>query len=144
MEKFSDFRDELLEDPEIRAGYEEQSQLVRFGRMVRAARESKALTQAALAAKLAISQSEISRLEKGEGVMGPSLDRIVAVAHALDLQLVVGFMEPTATARRPERGTRSTFDPPEAIVQFARIKRQRRAQKAGVLPEESEPLWSAF
>jgi transcriptional regulator with XRE-family HTH domain len=144
--KFSDFRDELLEDPEIRAGYEEQSQLVRLGRMVRAARESMDLTQAALAARLDISQSEISRLEKGEGVMGPSLDRIVAVAHALGLQLVVGFAEPSPalTPQPPAPGTRSTFGSREAAVRFARTRPQRTTQKAGAQQEESEALWSAF
>ncbi len=145
MGKLTELRNELLQDPSFKAGYEEQGQLVRFGRMMRAARESQGLTQAGLAERLSISQSEVSRLEKGEGVNGPTFDRIVQFAHALGLQLVVGFANDAPGSGSTDQGV---IIAERKEPRFANVKRERRgrAQSAADTPaaEESEPLWSAF
>lgn len=143
MGRLTELRNELMDNPEFKAGYEQQSQLVRIGRMLRAARESQQLTQTQLAERLHIQQSEISRLEKGEGVHGPSFDRIVAVAHALGLKLVVGFSEeaqsPAEDRDRPQRlrGPRWAR---------ARERALERAERPGVAVQADEPemLWGAF
>ncbi|MEX3639629.1 helix-turn-helix domain-containing protein [Paraburkholderia sp. BR14320] len=144
MGRLTALRDELMHNPEFRAGYEQQSQLVRIGHMLRAARESQDLTQTELARRLDIQQSEISRLEKGEGVHGPSFDRIVSVAHALGLKLVVGFSdEPHPRAEESDRLPR--------LVRVRRSRRVRgrdavRVERAGDATPADEPeiLWGAF
>lgn len=144
MGKLTEIRDQLMRNPAFTAGYEQQGQLVRFGRMMRAARENEGLTQAELATRLEISQSEISRLEKGEGINGPTFERIVAFAHALGLKLVVGFSDDTpaetpAGARAAPASARTGRQP-----RFEGFKalRRRRAQEATV--DETDTLWSTF
>lgn len=150
MGKLTELRDELMQDSSFKAGYEEQGQLVRFGRMMRAARESQGLTQAGLAERLSISQSEVSRLEKGEGVNGPTFDRIVQFAHALGLQLVVGFANEAPGGRSTDRPGEDVIvaERKGPLIRFANIKRERRgrAKRAADIAgaDEFEPLWSAF
>lgn len=148
MGKLTELRNELMHNPDFKAGYEQQGQLVRFGRMMREARESQDLTQAQLASRLYISQSEISRLEKGEGINGPTFERIVAFAHALGLQLVVGFadderadgpLDPRAGQDTPAGGR--TARP----ARFNGFKQLRRTRNLGAATqEEPEALWSTF
>ncbi|NPT44902.1 helix-turn-helix domain-containing protein [Paraburkholderia sp. 1N] len=148
MGKLTELRNELMHHPAFQAGYEQQGQLVRFGRMMRGARESQGLTQAQLASRLDISQSEISRLEKGEGVNGPTFERIVAFAHALGLQLVVGFADETladgpadARAGQGAPATGRAARPPR----FAGFKsRQRARPQDASAQDEPEALWSTF
>jgi transcriptional regulator with XRE-family HTH domain len=143
MGRLADLRNELMHNPDFRAGYEQQSQLVQFGRMMREARESQGLTQAQLADRLAIHQSEISRLEKGEGVNGPTFERIVAVAHALELKLVVGFADDSVDthAERVDPAGR----PRPQVRRFGGFKRRTRARTAiGEAAEDVETLWGAF
>lgn len=145
MGKLTELRDELMQNPEFRAGYEQQAQLVRFGQMMRAARENQDLTQTQLADRLGIGQSEVSRLEKGEGVNGPTFERIVAFAHALGLKLVVGFSEEPDVSDAP-----STESSGPRMLRMRRRRAFRRArgqgegQPAAVMADESETLWSAF
>jgi transcriptional regulator with XRE-family HTH domain len=148
MGKLTELRNELMHNPEFRAGYEQQGQLVRFGRMMRGARESQGLTQAELASRLDISQSEISRLEKGEGVNGPTFERIVAFAHALGLQLVVGFADEQpadgpGNARAGQGG--AATGRPARPPRFAGFKRRQRTRASdAATQDEPEMLWSAF
>lgn len=148
MGKLTELRTELMHHPEFRAGYQQQGQLIRFGRMMRGARESQGLTQAELAARLEISQSEISRLEKGEGVNGPTFERIVALAHALGLHLVVGFTD-DQQADEPS-GARAGQAAPASgrsarAPRFVGFKRRQQARTTGVAAQdEPEALWSTF
>ncbi|CAE6818810.1 hypothetical protein R69746_05958 [Paraburkholderia aspalathi] len=146
MGRLTQLRNELMHNPAFQAGYEQQGQLVRFGRMMRQAREEQGLTQAELAARLELSQSEVSRLEKGEGVNGPTFERIVAFAHALGLQLVVGFADEVqgpadARAGQGAPATGRTARPPR----FAGFRRLQRARpKDAAAQDEPEALWSTF
>jgi transcriptional regulator with XRE-family HTH domain len=141
--KLTELRNELMHHPEFRAGYAQQGQLIRFGRMMRGARESQGLTQAELAARLEISQSEISRVEKGEGVNGPTFERIVAFAHALGLHLVVGFTD-DQPADEPS-GARAGQAAPARSPRFVGLKRRQPARAADVAAQdEPEALWSTF
>ena len=135
-------RNELMESPDFREGYEQQGQLVRFGRMMREARESQGLTQVQLATRLEVSQSEISRLEKGEGINGPTFEWIVAFAHALGLRLVVGFAdEPVET---PAIAGRADAMRP-GFTGFRQRKHIRSSTStAESSAEDHETLWGAF
>lgn len=139
MGRVLDIRDRLMDNPEFRRGYERQSALARLGRLIKDARESRGLTQAAFAERLEISQSEISRLERGEGINGPTFERIVTFAHALGLQLFVGFAEtgPSFSDERVDTRPRGR-----------RLKSEQNSpQTAGTSAEDSEReirMWSAF
>ncbi|WP_081080226.1 helix-turn-helix domain-containing protein [Burkholderia cepacia] len=149
MGRLAELRQQMMDNPAFKAGYEQQGQLVRIGRMVRDARESQGLTQAQLAERLEIAQSEISRLEKGEGVKGPTFDRIVAVAHALGLQLVVGFSDEVpagvSAATRVEQGASAALHQ-RRQPRFARFSRTRPTRGLGsaVSQDEGDALWSLF
>jgi transcriptional regulator with XRE-family HTH domain len=54
-----------------------------IGRRIRAARTARGLTQAALAEATAVEEPTIRALEAGR--RGPSIETLVAVAHALDV-----------------------------------------------------------
>lgn len=77
MGRVLDIRDRLMDNPEFRRGYERQSALARLGRLIKDARESRGLTQAAFAERLEISQSEISRLERGRESMAQRLSELL-------------------------------------------------------------------
>ncbi|MCG5078787.1 helix-turn-helix domain-containing protein [Paraburkholderia tagetis] len=143
MGRLADLRNELMTDPEFRAGYEQQGQLVRFGRIMRGARESQGLTQAQLASRLEISQSEISRLEKGEGVNGPTFERLVAFAHALGLRFVVGFAD-EQPVEMPRPGRTGVMPPP--VFGGFRLRRHPGGSTvtAEIAADDREALWGAF
>jgi len=67
------------------------------GEILRGRRKSRRLPQKALAAKLGISQERLSRLETD--ATGIRLDRLIAVANLLGLELV---LEDKADAPAPE------------------------------------------
>lgn len=55
-----------------------------IGRRIRAEREWAGLTQEALAHRLGIEPTTINRIEQGHS--SPRLDRLLAVAHELDIE----------------------------------------------------------
>jgi FimV-like protein len=73
----------------FREGYEARDALIRVGEMLSKARESSGLTQEALADRIGMKQSAISRLESGFGPHGPELDTVMRFVHGCDLELVV-------------------------------------------------------
>ncbi|MDR5813297.1 helix-turn-helix transcriptional regulator [Caballeronia sp. LZ033] len=134
MGKLNELRDNLMDNEAFQAGYEQRSRLVRFGYMLRQAREAQDLTQAQLAEKLGTGQSEISKLEKGEGVNGPTFDRMVSVAHALGLSLVVGFLD--------EQGDRTS----QGQGAHRKIELMDETDRSSVVAAalNNDKLWSAF
>lgn len=74
--------DELLPDPEAREAFDETSAALEAGRLVRAFRRRRGLTQSELASRLAITQARISAIETGEGRDGPSYALLKRIAHA--------------------------------------------------------------
>ena len=71
-------------------GYAARDAIVRVGAMLRRMREDAGLTQTELAQRAAMDQSEISRLERGLGRHGPSVETLARVTEALGHALVVG------------------------------------------------------
>jgi len=75
----------------------EQSQLV--GRMIRKLRKERKLTQTALAGRIGIQQSDLSRMEKGEYRV--SLDTLFRILAEFDVSLAEFFQESDPEAYSP-------------------------------------------
>jgi HTH-type transcriptional regulator/antitoxin HipB len=58
-----------------------------IGEIIRGRRKARRMSQAQLAKKLGVSQSRLSALEAGTAAL--TVDRLIALANVLDLQLVV-------------------------------------------------------
>ena len=95
----SELRDNLMENPEFKAGYEARDRLIKIGRLLRQARKLKDLSQTELAARAGVAQSEVSRMESGEGVNGPGFETLVNYAHAMGMDVVVELVDKEASGR---------------------------------------------
>lgn len=74
---------DYLDDPEIRAGYDEARRAIELGAMVRKLRLDAGLSQEELAQRAGMTQPALSRLERGGGIPTIAvLDRIAAALHA--------------------------------------------------------------
>ncbi|PJI55864.1 transcriptional regulator [Methylobacterium radiotolerans] len=65
----------------------EMAERARLGALLRQARENRALTQPALAARAEVQQAEISRIERG--LSNPTESTILRLTKALDVRLVL-------------------------------------------------------
>lgn len=99
MRNLSELRDQLMENPEFKAGYEARDRLIKIGRLLKQARKIKDLSQTELAVKVGVAQSEVSRMESGEGVNGPGFETLVSYAHAMGMDVVVELVEREAPYR---------------------------------------------
>ncbi len=61
---------------------------IRFGKVIRSLRQGRGWTQDDLAAEMGVDAAFISRIERGRKV--PSLETILRLADALDVQVVFG------------------------------------------------------
>jgi ribosome-binding protein aMBF1 (putative translation factor) len=74
---------DYLDDPEIRAGYDDARRAIEIGAMVRELRLGAGLSQEELARRAGMTQPALSRLERGGGIPTIAvLDRIAAALHA--------------------------------------------------------------
>jgi HTH-type transcriptional regulator/antitoxin HipB len=71
-----------------------------LGEVIRGRRKARGMSQAELAAKLDISQSRLSILESDSA--GLTLDRLLALARVLGLEIVVQDGTPAADRRKSE------------------------------------------
>ena len=76
-----------LDDPEVRAGYEETRRAIELGVMVRQLRLDTGLSQEELAQRAGMTQPALSRLERGGTV--PTLAVLDRIANALQATLTV-------------------------------------------------------
>jgi HTH-type transcriptional regulator / antitoxin HipB len=78
-----------LDDPEIRAGYEEARRAIELGAMVRQLRLDAGLSQEELAQRTGMTQPALSRLERGGGI--PTITVLDRIAGALQATLTVSM-----------------------------------------------------
>jgi HTH-type transcriptional regulator / antitoxin HipB len=78
-----------LDDPEIRAGYEEARRAIELGAMVRQLRLDAGLSQEELAQRTGMTQPALSRLERGGGI--PTITVLDRIASALQATLTVSM-----------------------------------------------------
>ncbi len=89
IKQWSKLKEELLKDPEIKAGYDALEPEYALIREVIDKRLAKKMTQKELAKKAGTKQSAISRLESGSA--NPSFRFLQKVAAALDSTLKISF-----------------------------------------------------
>lgn len=87
MTKVSDLKQEWMNDPGFRAGYEEADADHRIFEALIHARKRAGLTQSQLARRLKTTQSAIARLESGRG--STKLETLRRYVAATDSRLVV-------------------------------------------------------
>jgi ribosome-binding protein aMBF1 (putative translation factor) len=85
---------EYLDDPEVRAGYEDAKRALAIGAMVRELRLEAGLSQAELARRSGMTQPALSRLEHGGGL--PTIAVLDRIADALHVTLNVSFTRSAA------------------------------------------------
>ncbi|MBP3595516.1 MAG: helix-turn-helix transcriptional regulator [Lachnospiraceae bacterium] len=90
MQKFSDFLEEQLKDPEFRKEYEAIQPEMAVIRALVDARISQNLTQKQLSERTGINQADISKLENG--TRNPSLNMLKRLADGLDMTLKLEFI----------------------------------------------------
>lgn len=89
MTTFNDFLNEQLQDPEFKAEYDALEPEFTIMQALIDARKSTGLTQKQLAEKTGIAQSDISKLESGNG--NPSLKTIQRLANGLGMRVKLEF-----------------------------------------------------
>ncbi|AEG15555.1 MULTISPECIES: helix-turn-helix domain-containing protein [Desulfofundulus] len=87
--KWSDLKNELMEDPAFRQAYEELEPEYQLIRAIIKQRKLKGMTQAELARRVGTRQSAIARLESG--TYNPSLRFLKKVAKALGGKIEVSL-----------------------------------------------------
>lgn len=87
MEKWKDFKKQLMKDPDVRNEYDALHPQHELAAQIIEARLKKGLSQSQLAEKIGTKQSAIARLESGE--YNPSVGFLERVATATDTRLKI-------------------------------------------------------
>ena len=86
MSRYDEFFNEMMKDPEVKREFDALEP--EFQLMIKARREA-GLTQKELAERTGLQQSNISRIENGNG--NPSLETLNKIAQGLGKKLVISF-----------------------------------------------------
>ena len=90
MSDFREFRQELLNDPEVRREYDALEAEFDVIRAMISARKQQNMTQEELSRRTGITQADISRIENG--TRNPSLNMLKRLAEGLGMRLKVEFL----------------------------------------------------
>jgi transcriptional regulator with XRE-family HTH domain len=90
MSEWEEFLDEQLKDPEVCAEWDALEPEFAIVQAIIDARKSVGLTQKQLSERTGIAQSDISKLESGDG--NPSLRTLKRLALAMDMTLKIEFL----------------------------------------------------
>lgn len=89
MSEWKDFREELLQDPEVKQAYDAHAVERQLARAVLQQRLEKKVTQKELADKMSVPQGNVSRLESGSRT--PTIATLQKAAQALNVPLEIRF-----------------------------------------------------
>ena len=106
------------------------SQILLVGQKIRQIRKSRHLTQAELASRIGVTQSDLSRMENGEYKVG--LDTLFRILQVFELSMSHFFEEPSAEAGSSDAPAAGSASAPPAPFDDAPLSRDWAA-----LPEES-------
>lgn len=95
---YREFRDEQLKNPEIKDEYDALEAEYALRNAIIYARNSANISQQELSRRTGVAQSDISRLENGNG--NPSLKTLSKLAEGLGMMLKITF-EPICSKRNP-------------------------------------------
>ena len=90
MTKYEDVREQLLNNPEVKAEYENLQPEFDIIRAMIKARKEQNLTQKELSERTGITQADISRIENG--TRNPSLNMIKRLAKGMGMRLKLEFI----------------------------------------------------
>ena len=90
MSEFSEFLEEQLQEPEFRKEWDALEPEFAIVQAIIDARKAVGLTQKQLSKRTGIAQSDISKLENGDG--NPSLKTLKRLAVAMDMNLKLEFI----------------------------------------------------
>ena len=96
MSSYSEFKMELLEDPEVKAAYDELQPEYDIIQAMVNARKSQNMTQKDLSEATGITQADISRIENG--TRNPSLGMVKRLAAGMGMRLKLEFI-PVQTSK---------------------------------------------
>jgi transcriptional regulator with XRE-family HTH domain len=106
------------------------SQILLVGQKIRQIRKSRHLTQAELASRIGVTQSDLSRMENGEYKVG--LDTLFRILQVFELSMSHFFEEPSAEAGPSDAQAANASSTPSAPFDDAPLARDWSA-----LPEDS-------
>ena len=89
MDDFRKFLNKQLEDPDFRKEWDEMEPEYQIMKAMIAARRETGITQQQLSEKTGINQSNLSRIENGNG--NPSVSTLHRIASALGKKLSISF-----------------------------------------------------
>lgn len=89
MSEWKEFREELLQDPEVKQAYEARAIERELARAVLQQRLAQKVTQKEMAEKMDVPQGNVSRLESGARV--PTIATLQKAAQALGVPLEIRF-----------------------------------------------------
>lgn len=90
MTRYDKFKEQLLEDPQVRAEYDALEPEFDIIQAMIDARRQQNLTQKELSERTGITQADISRIENG--TRNPSLDMIKRLASGMGMRLKLEFI----------------------------------------------------
>lgn len=90
MSSYRDYKEKVLQNPEVRAEYEALQPEYDIIQAMIDARKSQNITQKELAARTGITQADLSRIENG--TRNPSLNMMKRIAKGLGMQLKLEFL----------------------------------------------------
>ncbi|MBI5949635.1 MAG: helix-turn-helix transcriptional regulator [Chloroflexi bacterium] len=129
---FKQFRDRMLEDPATRAAYQARKPVYAFAVQLAELRSQKGLSQAALARRAGMKQSEVARIEAAEA--SPTFDTMARLLAAAEADLDIRFKDARGKVVRlpmvlkgAELGARSRRGRGVASEESAKEKPLRRA-----------------
>lgn len=88
---WTEFREKLLEDPATRAAYEARKPAYEFAVQLAELRRQRGLSQAALAKRAGMTQSEVARIEAAEA--SPTFDTMARLLAAAEADLDIKFRD---------------------------------------------------
>ena len=91
MDEWKEFREELLQDPEVREAYDARAVERALAYAVMQQRLDQKVTQKDMAGKMRVPQGNVSRLESG--VLSPTIATLQKAAQALNVPLEIRFGE---------------------------------------------------
>ena len=90
MDDFSRYLEQQLQDPEFKEEWDSSKPEYELMRLLVLARSKNNMTQAELARKTGIRQSNISRIENGK--CSPNLDTLIKLAKGLNKKIQIQFI----------------------------------------------------
>lgn len=102
------------------------AQILLVGQKIRQIRKSRHLTQADLASRIGVTQSDLSRMENGEYKVG--LDTLFRILQVFELSMSRFFEEPAAEAEEPSGAAAAPSGQEQLLSDWAALSEEARRE----------------